>query len=73
MNKSSLIDETKDYFGHIMWSGPVELAQYIADAFEELEYPTTRNELSSLLGFYRVFKRFVLTFARITAPLNNKI
>lgn len=38
----------------------------------KLEHPTTHSELCSFHGLCDVFRRFVLIFAYLVAPLDNK-
>lgn len=63
-----LFDAPIDYFGHVIWPGFLELAQYSSDIVKELIKVTIQTELRSFLGFFNVSRQFVSTFAGLKTP-----
>lgn len=73
VKRCQFFSETIDYLVHVIRPRRLEIASHLTDAIRELKEPKKLTELCSFLGFCNVCRRFVLNFARLAAPSNDKL
>ena len=73
LSKCHFFKREVDYLGHIVRPGELLVAPKSCEAVAEFEPPRTQTELRSFLGLCNVYRRFVKDFAKIAAPLNDKL
>ena len=71
--KCKFFDASVDYLGHVVRPGQLEVASRTVDAVRQFKTPADQGELRSFLGMCNVYRRFVPNFARVAAPLNQKL
>ena len=71
LKKCNFFTKTVDYLGHVIRSGKLEVAEKNNVVLKSFKEPKTRTQLRSFLGMCNVYRRFVLNFARIAAPINQ--
>ena len=70
-SKCILFSQTVDYLGHRVTPSRLEVAIRNTEPLKRYPFPTTQTELRSFLGLCNVYKRLILNFARVAAPLNS--
>jgi Reverse transcriptase (RNA-dependent DNA polymerase) len=69
--KCAFFRDTVNYLGQVIRPGKLEVATKNTDALKTAKPPTTQTELRSFLGLCSVYRRFVLSFAKVASPLNS--
>ena len=59
-----------EYLGHFIAPGELKVAKKNIIAIQGFAPPKTRTEIKSFLGICNVYRRFIIDFATISAPLN---
>ena len=71
--KCDFFTSTVKYVGHVIKPGTLEIDATATAALTKLEHPRTQSEMRSFLGLCNVYRRFVPEYARIAAPLTDKL
>lgn len=71
--KCNFFTGTTDYFDHVTCSWRLEIATHRTDSIKGLKPLTNITKLCSFFGLCNVFRRLVHSFARMAAPLSNKL
>lgn len=66
-----IFTKVNDYLKHVIRPRRSGIASYTTEAIRRLKEPTNITKLS-FMKLCNVLRRFVLTFARLAAPLNAK-
>ena len=61
-----------EFLGHIVDKNGVDFDEQKVGKVGDAIPPTTRKELRSFLGLASYYRRFILGFARVAKPLNEK-
>lgn len=65
--------ETIEYLAYVIRSRCLDIASNTTDVIRGLQAPTNLTELRLFLALCNVFRKFVPNFARLAAPLNEKL
>lgn len=73
LKKRKFFAEAIDFLGSFIRPGRFKLTERVTNAVVELVNNLLQTEQRSLLGLCNVFRQFVQNFARLAAPLDNKL
>lgn len=73
LKKCKFFTETINYLGHVIRPRRLDISSHTTDAIRGLKALTSLTELRSFLGLCNVFRRFVPNFARLAAPLHQRL
>lgn len=62
-----------DYLWNAFSPGQLQVASNAADEIQGLQPPKKVTEIKSFIGLQNAHRRFILNFAKISSPLNEKI
>jgi hypothetical protein len=73
LNKCHLFRLRVNYLGHVIEPGKLSVQATEFDTILKSKLPLTKTELRAFLGICNVYRRFILTFATIAAPLTRHL
>jgi len=73
LDKCHFFSEAVDYLGHVVRPGRLAVSSKTCDAVRCFKPLRSTTDVRSFLGLCNVFRRFVPNFARVSAPLNDKL
>uniref|UniRef100_A0A0N5C0I4 RNA-directed DNA polymerase n=1 Tax=Strongyloides papillosus TaxID=174720 RepID=A0A0N5C0I4_STREA len=71
LKKTTFLKEKVEFLGHIVSQKGIEIDGNKLDAIDKLAIPDTRKGLRSFLGATNYFRKFILGYAKVAAPLTK--